>query len=730
MANEPLRKVEVVSEEEVERITAQLDVGSRLRKYVGPWGLALTLLAAAMSAFHLYTTFFGFFDAPIQRAAFFTFVFVLGYALYPARFKGRLDTRRIPPPHDLALMGLSAFVGLYIIVNYETIVRNMGNPSQTDIIVGSLAILLILELCRRAVGPVLAAICLVFILYALFGNYVPGLLTHRGYSFPRVVSHMYLTTEGIFGIAAGVATTYVFMFILFGAFLVRTGTGQFFNDIAVALLGRYSGGPAKVAVVASALEGTINGSSVANVVGSGSFTIPLMKSIGYKPHFAGAVEAAASTGGQLMPPVMGAGAFIMAEIIGRPYVEIAIAAAVPAILYFTGVIWGVHLEAKRTGLAGLPPEMLPSAARVMRERGLMLIPILVVVYMLLQGYTPPFAAVTGIVASVVFSGLLPENRLRNPQGWKATAQLVRDLIGLATVAYLLLNRESAGQISLLGLSISQSYLVVLGIALVVGLVAAVPETRGQALKYWEALVQGARDALGVGIACLSIGFIMGSATLTGAGLKIAGSILQLSGENVLLTLFFTMVASLILGMGLPTTANYLVTSTIAAPALVQAGIPLLSAHLFVFYFGIVADLTPPVALAAMAGAGIAGAPPTKTGVQAFRLAAPAYLIPYVFCFAPQLTLLGYDILSGLHASLTAILGVLALGIGLFGWMRTWVPWWQRVPLLVGALFLIIPGWETDLLGFLLLAAVYVHQTYVLRRAKVASEPPQIPSPPA
>ncbi|MHB0868850.1 MAG: TRAP transporter permease [Chloroflexota bacterium] len=703
--------VESVSEEEAERITAKLDASSRLRKFTGPTGIFLMLMGAGMSLFHLYTTFFGFFDAPIQRSAFFVFVFVMGYAFYPARFSGRLDTLRIPPWYDLILMGLSAVVGLYIIVNFETIVENMGNPNQLDLVMGSIAVLLVLELCRRAVGPVLTAICAIFILYALFGNYIPGFLSHRGYPFTRVVSHMYLTTEGIFGVAAGVATTYVFMFILFGAFLFRTGTGQLFIDLAVALLGSFSGGPAKVAVVSSALMGTINGSSVANVVGTGSFTIPLMKSIGYKPHFAGAVEAAASTGGQLMPPVMGAAAFIMAEIIGKPYSQIIIAAALPALLYYTGVLIGVHLEAKRTGLEGIPRAQLPSAMKIIRDRGILLLPIAVVIFMLLNGRTPPYAAVTGILSSIVFSAFLPENRARNAGSGLRAAELLRDVIGLATIAYLLFDEYASPFLSVVGMLTS------------VGISAWLPNSRGQAVKYWDALVFGSRDALGVSVACLSIGFIMGSATLTGAGLKIANGILMLSAGNMFLTLFFTMIASLILGMGLPTTANYLVTSTIAAPALVQAGVPLLSAHLFVFYFGIIADLTPPVALAAMAGAGIAGGPPTKTGVQAFRLAAPAYLIPYVFCYAPQITLVGFDFISGLEASLTALLGVIALGIGLFGWMMTWVPWWQRIPLLAAALLLIVPGWETDLMGFVGLLAVYLHQRYLVKSGKARPAKP-------
>lgn len=705
MATTEPPRIENISEEEVERISAQLDTGSRLRKYVGPFSIFLIVMAAAMSVFHLYTTFFGFFDAPIQRAAFFVFVFVMGYAFYPARFKGTLDTRRIPPWYDLVLMALSAIVGFYIIVNFESIAENMGNPSQTDIVMGTITVLLVLELCRRAVGPVLMYICIFFILYALLGNFVPGFLGHRGYTFQRLVSHMYLTTEGIFGVATGVATTYVFMFILFGAFLVRTGTGQFFNDISMSLLGGYSGGPAKVAVFASALEGTISGSSVANVVGSGSFTIPLMKSIGYKPYFAGAVEAAASTGGQIMPPVMGAGAFLMADILGRPYVEICIAAALPAILYFTGVLAGVHLEAKRTGLQGLPRNLLPSPGSVMRERGIMLLPIVVVIYMLMNGRTPPFAAVTGIFASIVFSGLLPSNREGSDQGATLALRVLRDVIGIGMIGYLLVDEYASG------------YIAVAGIGVNIGISVLLRSSRRQAWKYWEALTLGSRDALGVSVACISIGFIMGSATLTGAGLKIANSIVLLSGNNMFLTLFFTMIASLILGMGLPTTANYLVTSTIAAPALVATGVPLLAAHLFVFYFGIIADLTPPVALAAMAGAGLAGAPPTKTGVQAFRLAAPAYLIPYVFAYAPEMTLLGFDFMKGVEVALFAILGVVTLGVGLFGWMLTWVPWWQRIILLVAAVGLIVPGIESSLAGLAVLVAVFFHQRYLLKSGK-------------
>jgi TRAP transporter 4TM/12TM fusion protein len=705
MAQSNPNLVQKISEEEAERIAAQLDAGSRIRKYSGPFGIFLTLMAIAMSVFHLYTTMFGFFDAPIQRASFLIFVMILGYAMYPLRFKGRMAQLRFPPIWDLALMAAGTGVGAYIIVNFETIVMNMGWPSRTDIYVGSIAILLVLELCRRAVGNVLTIICSIFLLYALWGNHVPGFLSHRGYPFERVVSHMYLTTEGIFGMSTGVATSFVFMFILFGAFLFRTGTGQMFIDLAVALLGSYSGGPAKVAVVASGMMGTINGSSIANTVGTGAFTIPLMKSIGYRPHFAGAVEAAASTGGQLMPPIMGAGAFLMAEITGIPYVQIIMAAALPALLYYTGVLTGVHLEAKRTGLAGLPKDQLPSAWGILKERGILLLPIVAVIYMLLQGYTPPYAAITGIISSIVISGLLPANRARSAGLLVAGAQILKDVVGLATVGYLLFNREANPWVTLSGIVIS------------LGIIALLPSTRSFATRYVEALSQGSRDAISVSVACINIGFIMGVATLTGVGLKIANGILMLSGGNLFLTLMFTMFASLLLGMGLPTTANYLVTSTIAAPALVQAGVPLLAAHLFVFYFGIIADLTPPVALAAMAGAGVARARPMPTALNAFKLGAPAYLIPYVFCYAPQITLVGYPFLEGLQASFTGLLGVVALGISIMGYMFTRVPWWQRLPLFAAALFMIVPGLQSDLLGMGTLGTVGFLQWRTMRSKK-------------
>lgn len=626
-----------------EEIVALYDVSARFRKYVGPFAVVVAAIAIIWSLFQLYTAGFGVLEAVQQRSIHVGFALVLIFLLFPFRSQAGVSKPVARPSiMDIVLAVLAFVVVAYLVLNFREIARTMGSPSQTSLIMGSICILLVLEAARRVVGPVLPGIALVFLLYAYFGGEIPGFFGHRGYSFQRIVSHMYLTTEGIFGVAAGVSATFVFLFILFGAFLGKTGTGRLFIDLALALMGHQPGGPAKVAVVASGLMGTINGSSVANVAGTGTFTIPLMKSIGYKPHFAGAVEAAASTGGQLMPPVMGAGAFLMAEITGIPYSQIIIAAIVPAFLYYLGVFVSVHLEAKRTGLVGLPKDRLPNAARILRQRGHLVIPIIVLLYVLMNGYTPTFAALTGIISSVVVSMFSKETRLS-----------LRDIL--------------------------------------------------------DTLHDGARQALSVAIACAVVGFVIGVTTLTGFGLKLATGVVALAGGNVILTCVFTMFASLILGMGLPTTANYLVTSTIAAPALLQLGVATLSAHMFVYYFGIIADLTPPVALAAMTGAGIAQANPTRTGLTSFRIAAAGYLVPYVFVLAPALLILNSDPLDVLHVGITATTGVLALAAALTGYFSTHLNLPQRALLAAGALALIEPGLTTAIVGVVLVVGIYLWQ---------------------
>ena len=458
----------------------------------------------------------------------------------------------------------------------------------------------------------------------------------------RIATHLYFTTEGVIGTPLAVCSTFIFLFILFGAFLERTGIGQFFIDIANSLAGKATGGPAKVAVIASALQGTITGSSVANTVSSGSFTIPMMKKMGYRPEFAAAVEAAASTGGQIMPPIMGAAAFLMSEMTGIPYSNIIIAAIIPAFLYFTGIMIMVHLEAKRYGLKGLPPEEIPNFFRLMLGYWYLLIPLVVLVTMMMTGYTPARAALIAIVLSIVVSMFRKETRM--------------------------------------------DFSTFLG-----------------------ALEAGARNIIGVGVACAVAGMIVGTVTLTGIGLKLANGLLMLSGGNILLALFFTMIASIVLGMGVPTTANYVIMATITAPIVLQLGVDLLPAHMFVFYFGIVADITPPVALAAYAGSAIARSNPLKTGVQATKLAIAAFIIPYIFALNPSLLLIGSEPLDIILVTLTALAGMTGVAAATEGYIFAKMIPLIRIVSLIGGLMLIIPGLYTDLGGLALLSIAFVFQ---------------------
>jgi TRAP transporter 4TM/12TM fusion protein len=468
---------------------------------------------------------------------------------------------------------------------------------------------------------------------------------------------MYLGTEGIFGTPLEVSSTFVFMFILFGSVLEKTGMGRFIIDLSLALAGWSTGGPAKVAVVSSGLMGTISGSSVANVCTTGMFTIPLMKSVGYKPFFAGAVEAVASTGGQIMPPVMGAGAFIMAQFLGVSYIEVAIAAIVPALLYYFAVIVQVHFEAKRLGLVGLSRDQLPKMGRLITERGFLLIPLIAIIYFLIAGYTPLMAAFVGILVSFFLSWI------KFGISWLVTGKMQLDSETLLTPKRVLGAFES-----------------------------------------------GARGALSVACACACVGMVVGMGTLTGLALRIAGAIVTLAGGKLILTLFFTMCASILLGTGLPTTANFIVTSTMAAPALLQLGVPPMAAYMFVFYFGIAADLTPPVALAAYAGAGIAGADPMKTGVVAFKLALAGFLVPYIYVYNPMLLFIDATPMMMVQAIITALIGVFLLAMCTIGHYKAPLHWIMRALALVGALGLLDPGTKTDIIGLALLALLYAVQT--------------------
>lgn len=641
-------KGETLSQEEQQAILEKYDPESSTRKLRGVLGWIVFLGLLSFSLFQLYTSIFGVLTAQLQRSIHLGFALSLIFLLFPARKKNGL--KRKVAWYDIVLALTSIAVGAYWPLNINELVMQAGQLTEVDFYVGAAAILLVLEATRRTVGLPITIIAGLFMVYALFGPYMPGFIAHRGLSLERLVQTMFFTTEGILGTPLGVSSTFIFLFLLFGAFLVKTGVGQYFNDLALIIAGKRVGGPAKVAIFSSALQGTISGSSVANVVTSGSFTIPMMKKLGYKKEFAGAVEAAASTGGQLMPPIMGAAAFLMVEFIGGgiSYWDIAKAAAIPAVLYFTGIWIMTHLEAKRIGLRGLKNEELPNRKEVLSKIYL-LIPILTVIVLLMSGMSVMRAAIWSIVVTLVVSAIRKETR-----------------IGLRGII--------------------------------------------------DALVDGARTALSVAAATAGAGIIVGVVTKTGLGLKLANGLLDLAGGALLPTLAFTMVASIILGMGSPTTANYVITSTIAAPAIILLGVPDLAAHLFVFYFGIIADITPPVALAAFAAAGVSGGEPIKTGVNSAKLAIAAFIIPYMFVMSPQLLMIDTTIPYLIWTIITALAGMMTIGAGIIGYWYRKLFVWERIIGIVGGLCLIYPETLTDVIGigtFIILLALQ----FVIKRGE-------------
>ncbi|MFW6149103.1 MAG: TRAP transporter permease [Atribacterota bacterium] len=640
---------------DVQALLEKYDSESRIRKPVGIFALIITILAVSMSAFHFYTAGFGLILALKQRAVHLAFTLALVFLLYPFGGKKSDYEKGIHqiPFYDVILSILGALVCMYLVVFYDQLVLRAGLPTMLDLIVGGATILLVLEATRRSIGLPLVIVVIVFLAYAFLGPYIPGYLAHRGYSLVRLIDHLATGTEGIYGIPLSVSATFVFLFILFGAILSKSGMGKFFIDLSLSVAGSATGGPAKVAVLASGFMGSINGSSVANTVTTGSFTIPLMKSIGYRRNFAGAVEAAASTGGQILPPIMGAAAFIMAEFLGIPYIRIAVVAIIPALLYFLSVLMMVHLEAKREGLEGLPKDKIPDLRAILLERGHLLIPIGVLVYLLVRAYTPLFAAFWAIVSTVAISMLK-----------KVTRMNLKDLIG--------------------------------------------------------GFEEGAKGALGVACACASAGIIIGVVTLTGIGLKIANSLVMLGGGNLFYTLFFTMIASILLGMGMPTTAKYIILSIMAAPALVNMGVHPIAAHLFILYFGVIADLTPPVAVAAFAAAGISGGDSMKTGFIAVRLAIAGFMIPYVFCFDSGLMGIDSTILHTALLIFTSFAGIVALGSAAGGYLITRTKIHERIILILSAFVLLRTSYLTDVIGLALLSIVIIMQVQRKKKAEVSA----------
>ncbi|WP_249336709.1 TRAP transporter permease [Sporosarcina sp. Marseille-Q4063] len=642
----------MLSEEEQLEILQKYDPESNTRNVSGIFKKIVFFGLLAFSIFQLYTAIGTPYTAYIQRSIHLGFALSLIFLLFPARKKIKGQRNKVPF-YDIILSLLSIGVGLYWPLLIGDLVLRVGRVSPLDMIVGVLAILLTMEAARRAVGLPITIISATFLVYAFYGQHFPGFLAHRGQDLKSVVQLMFFTTDGILGTPISVSATFIFVFLLFGSFLVKTGVGAYFNDLAVVLAGRLVGGPAKVAIFSSALQGTISGSSVANVVGSGSYTIPMMKKLGYKKDFAGGVEAAASTGGQIMPPIMGAAAFLMVEFIGGiTYWQIAKAAAIPALLYFTGVWIMTHFEAKRVGLKGMTEDQIPDRKKTLKKVYLLL-PIIGIIVFLFIGIPTMKAALLGIVLTIIVSSFDKSTRLG-----------FNDMI--------------------------------------------------------EALVDGARTALGVAAATACAGIIVGVVVKTGLGLSLATGLISAAGGNILLTLFFTMLAAIVLGMGSPTTANYVITSTIAAPAIItllmldtpDATVPIVvavSAHLFVFYFGIIADITPPVALAAFAAAGISGGDPIKTGVTSAKLAIAAFIIPYMFVFNPAMLMMGASIPEILWVVFTAIIGMIAIGAGMIGFWYRKCNWFERLFAIATGMLLIYPETITDIIGLVLFVAMVALQ---------------------
>ncbi len=615
---------------------------------------------ALMSIYHFYASGFGTIREILHRGIHISFVVGLVFIFYSWKKIDDNQKNFKIPYIDIILSILVVVSALYLpLLPPEVLASRVGNPENIEVIMGSFLIVLTLEAARRSIGFTLPFICVLFILFAIFGQYFPGALKHGGTSWIGFVNHIYITNQGIYGIAVGVMAQYVFLFILFGVLATRIGLGQLFIDLAMVIAGKYSGGPAKVAIFSSAFLGTISGSSIANTVTTGSLTIPAMKKVGYPPHFSGAVEATASTGGQITPPILGAAAFIMVEYLEVPLRDILAAALIPALLHYFGIFIMVHLEAKKLGLRGLTNEEVPKFLSVVKDNWLSLAPLILLVYLILIGRTPDYAAVISIIACVLIGFIKKTNRLT-----------IKDLI--------------------------------------------------------QCLSQGARNTLAVGAAAAAIGIIVGVVTLTGVGFRLGFVVIQTAGDignfflNFIpfdlftiedLTLFFSLLliafSCIFMGTGVPTTATYIILVAVAAPALTQLNIEPIVSHFFVFYYGVLADITPPVALAAYAAAGIAGSNPFKTGNTAFRLGIAKALVPFVFVYSPSLLLVaqGFDIYIFFQTLISAMIGIGLIGISFSGYFLKNVPIYQRWYLGLNSLFFIAPGIESSILGLFLVSPV-------------------------
>jgi TRAP transporter 4TM/12TM fusion protein len=666
-------------------------------------GRVVFFSAIAFCFFQIITAAFSPVSSIVLRSVHVGFLLFLTFMLFRV---GETDRRRTVPWHDWMLAIMAFALGLYHWVFEADLIQRAGQPNTTDIVVGTVVILLVFEAARRIMGWSLPLMCAVFIPYALFGRYLPSFLSHRGFAYDQVVDQLYLGTEGIYGVPTFVSATYIFLFILFGAFLERAGMVQLFNDIALGLVGHQKGGPAKVAVISSGLMGTINGSAIANVLTTGQLTIPLMIRFGYSRAFAGAVEATASMGGQIMPPVMGAVAFIMAETIGVPYYEVASAAIIPALLYYASAFWMVHLEAGRRNLVGMPKELCPSAWRAVVGQWHLLLPLITLVLLLFSGYTPLFAGTIGLAMTAL---LILGNTATSAISQRAFRFAF--WIGLGSAAALLSR--------VIGLRIETTASILVVALVVAGLFLR--DGRTDLRRLLVAMADAAKAALGVGVACALVGTLIGVCTLTGIASDLARMVLGLAENNMLLALIMTMVACLVLGTRLPTIPTYIITSAMVAPALLQLGVPLIVSHMFCFYFGIMANLTPPVALAALAAQAIANASHMKIGFIATRIALAGYVIPFMMVYSPALMLQGGTWLDTAYVAGKAVMAIMLWGAAATGWLFGPMAWAERALATAAAFLLVVAVPLTNEAGFVL--AIAVLAVHYRRSQRLAAKVP-------
>ena len=638
-----------------EDILEKFEKENRTRNFVHPIFKKLFIWTALIITFYhlIYASGYLRPETLRHRSIHVGMILFMTFGAYTAFEK---SNKKIIPWYDYILMILSVIIPVYIWTNYQSIIDRVGDANPTDVILGTILVFLVLEAARRITGWALPIIGIIFIIYSLMGTRqgiipinIPGIFFHRGFQWNKLIGHLFSNTEGIYGTSVNVSSTYIFLFIVFGEVMNKSGMGKFLNDISIGLAGHTKGGPAKVAVIASGLLGSINGSAVANVVTTGTFTIPLMKKVGYSKEFAGAVESTASVGGQSLPPIMGATAFIMAETLGIQYREIVIAAAIPAIIYYLGIIFQIQLKASKEDLGGMSKEDLPSLSETLKNYWHLTIPILFLVYML---FFSGFTVIRGAFFTIILTIIVAQLR-------KKTRMSIKDI--------------------------------------------------------QDAFISSAKSTVATAIACACVGIVIGVSSLTGFTINMASAIISLGSTSLLLTLLFTMISCMILGMGLPSIPAYIITSTIAAPALVGLGVIPLAAHLFCFYFAMFANITPPVALASFAAAGISGANPMKTGIVSVKLALAGFIVPYMFIYNNQLLLINTNIIQGIQVTITACVGVFLISSSVEGYLYRKLSILMRIFMMAGAFLLINSSTLTDLVGIGVFLIILLYEKFISKK---------------